>query len=365
MLVKLIIVEDEINVRNGISNFIKELGHPFNVIGTLSNGAEALEFIKTNLPDILITDIKMPKMDGLSLVKEVKKTYPDIIVVILSGYADFSYATQAIRYGVSDYLLKPINKEVFASTLSRLVSEVNSGSEKYSILLQNQPKWDMRLLSLESQILDCVEMANITGVNEKEQLFYTEIRKRCQNDAIKAIPYYNDFLVSFRKRVIINEEMRSFIEPKIDKSLKSILSKNDLGGIEVNIHELIKSCTYIISQFKKSASPDIVIRCKELMDFNYYKEISLQEVADSIGVSAAHLSRVVKKELGKNFKEYIIDLRIENAKKLLVQTNYKVMDISKTVGYDNAEYFSRIFKRQTGFSPHDYRNQLLSSGDIK
>jgi two-component system response regulator YesN len=362
MLVKVLIVEDEIVVRNGISNFIKELGQPFDLIGTSSNGEEALKMIKSNPPHIVITDIKMPKMDGLSLVEVVKKNYPEIIIAILSGYADFTYATKAMRYGVSDYLVKPVNKEVFVTTLNKLMAEVVKGSIKYSYLLQNQPKWDMGLIRLESQLLDCIEMANRTGLLEKEQLFIGEIRKRCQNDTIKAIPYITDFLVSIRKRVITNDEIRRFIEPSLEKAIEFIIPEIDFTIIEEKLHCLLESCVCIVGQFKKNASPDIVIRCKEIMDANYNKEISLQEAADIIGVSAAHLSRVVKKELGKNFTEYIVDLRMEKAKTMLKMTNFKVMDISKTVGYENPDYFSRIFKRQFGISPQDYRNNFIIDG---
>ncbi|MEH7306989.1 response regulator [Neobacillus drentensis] len=362
MLVKVLIVEDELVVRNGISNFIKEMGEPFDLIGAASNGEDALKIIQSHSPHIVITDIKMPKMDGLSLVEKVKKMYPDIIIAILSGYADFTYATRAMRFGVSDYLLKPINKEVFGTTLNRLMGEVVKGSVKYSHLLQNQPKWDMGLIRLESELLDCVEMANKSGLTNKAQLFIAELRKRSQNDTIKVLPYLTDFLVSLRKRIITNDELRGFIEPIIEKTIESIVPETDFTRIEEKINCLLDSSVYIVGQFKKTTSPDLVIRCKEIMDANYNKEISLQEVAEIIGVSAAHLSRVVKKELGKNFTEYIVDLRIEKAKNMLEATNFKVMDISKTVGYDNPDYFSRIFKRQCGITPQDYRHDFLTKG---
>jgi two-component system, response regulator YesN len=365
MLVKVLIVEDEMVVRNGISNFIKDMGQPFDLIGTASNGEEALKMIESHSPHIVITDIKMPKMDGLSLVEKVKKRYPDIIIAILSGYADFTYATRAMRFGVSDYLLKPINKEVFGTTLNRLMAEVVKGSVKYSHLLQNQPKWDMGLIRLESELLDCVEIANKTGLRDKAQLFIAELRKRSQNDTIKAIPYLTDFLVSLRKRIITNDELRGFVEPIIEKTIELIVPETDFTRIEEKIHRLLDSSVYIVGQYKKTASPDLVIRCKDIMDANYNKEISLQEVAEIIGVSAAHLSRVVKKELGKNFTEYIVDLRMEKAKNMLELTNFKVMDISKTVGYDNPDYFSRIFKRQCGITPQDYRHRFLTKGVLQ
>ena len=94
----------------------------FELVGEASDGEMALPLIKKLKPDLLITDIKMPFMDGLTLCKVVKKEFPDIKIVILSGYDDFNYAKEAIGIGVEDYLLKPITKNAFLERLCEIRS---------------------------------------------------------------------------------------------------------------------------------------------------------------------------------------------------------------------------------------------------
>ncbi|AIQ59355.1 response regulator [Paenibacillus borealis] len=103
---RVIIVEDEFIVRYGIRSMINWESIGMEVIGEASNGREALEVMGAGLPDILITDIKMPVMDGIGLIAEVRKLSADIKIIILSNLEDFQYAQEAIRYGVSEYMIK-------------------------------------------------------------------------------------------------------------------------------------------------------------------------------------------------------------------------------------------------------------------
>ena len=105
---KVLVVEDEALIRRNIVKKIQGLNLGFNVIGSTSDGKSALNLIETELPQLVITDIQMPIMDGLELVKALYFTYPNIKVIILSGFHEFEFARQAIQYGVNDYLLKPV-----------------------------------------------------------------------------------------------------------------------------------------------------------------------------------------------------------------------------------------------------------------
>ncbi|UUZ90510.1 response regulator [Paenibacillus sp. P25] len=105
-MLRVVIVEDEYIVRYGIRSMIDWEKVGLAVIGEASNGQEALELIVQEPPDILITDIKMPVMDGLALIAEVRKFSPHMKILILSNLEDFQYAKEAIRYGVSEYLIK-------------------------------------------------------------------------------------------------------------------------------------------------------------------------------------------------------------------------------------------------------------------
>ena len=111
MTFHLMIVDDEPTIRKGLSNFIKWDTLDSIVDATACDGAEAMELIRLKQPDIVITDIRMPQVDGIALAKFIYEEYPQIKVILLTGYADFQYAQSAICYAVSDFLLKPTSKD--------------------------------------------------------------------------------------------------------------------------------------------------------------------------------------------------------------------------------------------------------------
>ena len=119
-MLKTFLVEDEVVIREMIKKMIPWEQYGFELAGEASDGEMALPLILKSKPDLLITDIKMPFMDGLTLCKLVKKELPNIKIVILSGYDDFNYAKQAISIGVEDYLLKPITKNAFIERLEEI-----------------------------------------------------------------------------------------------------------------------------------------------------------------------------------------------------------------------------------------------------
>jgi two-component system response regulator YesN len=123
---KLLIVEDEAEVRNGIRNNIDWGSMGFEVIAEAGNGREALDIIENSKPDVVITDITMPIMDGLELSYILKEEYPTIRTIILTGYDDFKFAQRAIKYGVSDYLLKPVLPEDLSKLMLRIKNEIDS-----------------------------------------------------------------------------------------------------------------------------------------------------------------------------------------------------------------------------------------------
>lgn len=106
-----LIVDDESFVRRSLSEMLGSANHNFSIIGSAENGLEAVQFLKEHMVDLVISDIRMPGMDGLELAKHIHECYPDTETVLLTGYQDFTYASQAIRYGVKEYLVKPNSVE--------------------------------------------------------------------------------------------------------------------------------------------------------------------------------------------------------------------------------------------------------------
>lgn len=112
-----LVVEDEERIAAGICNKITGMDDSFEIIGRASNGEEALEIIENLHPQVVFTDIAMPVMDGMELAKNIRRNSPNTIVVIISGFSDFTYAQQSMKYGVFNYLLKPLQDDALQETL--------------------------------------------------------------------------------------------------------------------------------------------------------------------------------------------------------------------------------------------------------
>lgn len=124
MIFHLMIVDDEPTIRKGLSNFIQWDTLDCVVDSTACDGAEAIELIRKNPPDIVISDIRMPSVDGISLSRFIYEEYPAIKVILLTGFADFQYAQSAIRYGVSDFLLKPTSRDKLMEAVKKAQSSI-------------------------------------------------------------------------------------------------------------------------------------------------------------------------------------------------------------------------------------------------
>lgn len=125
-MIRLMVVDDQPVARRGIRDSIDWEQHGISIVAEASHGGEAIELIRKTKPDIVLTDIRMPVMDGLELAHRIRTIMPETEVIIVSGYQDFGYAQQAVRAGVSDYLLKPVGAEELVATVTRVRSRVES-----------------------------------------------------------------------------------------------------------------------------------------------------------------------------------------------------------------------------------------------
>lgn len=154
-MVKVVVVEDKPPILWSIKQKIENYSLELKVVGEAYNGQEALTLINELQPDIVFTDIKMPLMDGLELISLVKKTHPNIHFVIISGYDEFEYARQAIKLGVSDYILKPITQETMNDILSKIICNIKANvSQREKNLLQSLLNSGQNV-NLSNQHFDC------------------------------------------------------------------------------------------------------------------------------------------------------------------------------------------------------------------
>jgi two-component system, response regulator YesN len=125
---KYVVAEDEERMRDYLARKVAELGRHFACAGTAADGEEAIELVERYLPDLLVTDIKMPVTGGLEMIKRIRETNADIRVIIVSGYSEFEYARKAIELDVDEYLLKPIDVEDLRETLGRVWIRLESSA---------------------------------------------------------------------------------------------------------------------------------------------------------------------------------------------------------------------------------------------
>jgi len=152
-MLRVMIIDDEPTIRKGIISSIDWSQYEIEIVGEASNGKEALEIVPGLGPQIIITDIRMPMMDGLELTHELKKLLPETKIVILSGYDDFSYAKQALRLGVCEYLLKPVGAEELITLLLKLKNDIQVETAKKIQAETTQTLLNENLLLLQSEFI--------------------------------------------------------------------------------------------------------------------------------------------------------------------------------------------------------------------
>ncbi|MDQ6419391.1 response regulator transcription factor [Paenibacillus sp. LHD-117] len=150
---KVLIVDDERIILEGIAGLMEWEKYGTKLVGTARNGLEALEFIQANRPDIVISDIRMPGMDGLKLAERTREQYPSIAFIMLSGFGEFDYARQAMQFGVKHYLLKPCNENTIGEALSEVVGQLDEHLRKEKFLANLQMELQQVLPSAKEQFL--------------------------------------------------------------------------------------------------------------------------------------------------------------------------------------------------------------------
>ncbi|CAG7619099.1 helix-turn-helix domain-containing protein [Paenibacillus allorhizosphaerae] len=332
-----LVAENEPWVLKGIVEMVEAAGEEFEVVGACSNGEEAWSMIQEVWPMLLITDIMMPELDGLSLIKRVAEHRIPLGSIIISGYDNFQYAQQAITYGVAEYMLKPVEFGDLIESLNRCKEKLESvrGMNQYIVKFQN--------------LLD-----NSRGMPPQWAM-------QKQEELIRSILRMN----SMNKHARLN--LLHIFEQKVKQLLKDFgIRFHDLprGSFEddaalVNYHKALLEKWYL--EYPKSVKASIPIAIERSCQYiaeHLREEITLTEMAERSNFSVSHFSSLFKKHTGSSLVSYVNGLRVEEAKKLLLSSSYAVAEIADIVGFSTTPYFTRTFKAAVGVSPLEYRKRL-------
>lgn len=403
-MLRTLIVDDSKTELDVLLFLIKKYSLPL-CASTAFNGEEALAILEKESFQLLITDIKMPFMDGLSLAKEAIRLQPHIKIIISSGYQDFTYAKTAISLGVKEYLLKPVNPSEFTGLIARLSKDAEAEQERIS---QNR----VTVLYSRDQITQQLIEGKLRP--EKDGLLSPKVRAimpaSCLLFLISADKTELTMLQNLKQEIIrladqffgyparcISSAAGLFLsidsaEPICADSKEILQSHADRFAERLHemyrlhfrvlppptacavppesIYELARlliqqaSCAGCGTPDDENTAPSGLAsshgKVRMVCDYiasHYQEELSLEILSDIAYVHPDYLSRIFKKETGMNLNRYIKTFRMNKACQLLLDTQQKVSSISTAVGYQNCPYFIRTFTDTFGISPERYRQE--------
>jgi two-component system response regulator YesN len=352
----------------------------------------------------------MPFMDGLALSAAVKKSFPWIKIIILSGHDEFQYAREAISIGVEEYLLKPVSAQDMLKTLDKVAKRIDSEKNEYlnieSLKSRVQSYSEaLKILNDElsrevSQAVDGFTAGGIAGTdpfpeaalpppaagngafdpaslkNFNADIFYTKLRYAAKNeidsivrDLVEMIgdswgePLAVYFLLG--EIIVAASKIAETIGGNIKNIIPFSLTNDDIREITGSrdaFAKKIKSLLAALIEYRDSRSQgryqSVIVKAREYIDHSFHSpDISLYATAAHIGISPNHLSTVFAQETGENFIEYLTRARIDRAKLLLKSSSMKSSDVAREAGFSDPHYFSYIFKKHTGLSPKEFRQR--------
>ncbi|WP_127836815.1 response regulator [Clostridium prolinivorans] len=398
--IKVLIVDDEYLVRNLLKKCIDWKSIGMEIVGEASSGEDAINAVDKYKPDLVFTDICMTNVDGIEFADIIIKKYPNIKVVVISGYDDFKYAQRSIRAGIKDYLLKPIDDEVVLRTALKMKKEIEEEREtisEYNSLkkqfIENKSFFIERLLNRLIELnMDINEvkrqmsnldfsfkynnfqvavlevMFNKEGnyINDEEDIVY---KFKIYDKVKEYFNQYEDinifFDINYRITIINNGDssiLQNFLKDIKLKFLSDFNYSIGIGGVKNGIQNIEKSYKEALMALKNYNS---FKKHNKLIDdiTNYVREniedteMSLSKVSHVFFINSSYLSRIFKKEMGINFMEYLTKLRIDKAKMLIKNTDLKAYEIAEKVGISDPSYFSTCFKKYTGVSISEYKKK--------
>ena len=483
----ILIVEDEKMIRRGIKAMVQRSGVPVDTILECNNGETALEILKQQEIDVMFTDIRMPKMDGIELVNRMQECDHVPLTVAISGFDDFSYAVEMLRNGVREYLLKPVERDRINMVLHKLNDELESKKERdlesqrisyqqIRHLILNEEVTEEEWSLVERQYLSWFEGKtyrvccwNTEGAEIPDQDSYIFLNQMGDGDLFITDDVHRDQLLeaeygggyrgvsagfqrmrdlkiavaqafAMRKEafcrnrnVRIQDAQRELVSEQLIRKAARLLQAEEnekriqmlgndyweeleknmgqfffevrngrispdqfqlcmrelLDGIEKNYVEVVEESREEFDNLKKiwmESCLDLYSRkvleyfqyiqqtnhfrndqslnrrkIKEALayiDENYASDLNMAVVSNYISMNYSLFSYSFKQYTGTNFVNYIKDIRMREAKKLLTESDLKIIEISQEVGYPNEKHFMKTFKAHFGVSPTEYRRNM-------
>lgn len=335
----------------------------FNIAAEANNGREALEILQTDRMDLIITDIKMPKVDGIELLKEAKEKNLCPCVVLLSDYANFTYAKQGIQYGAFDYLNKPAEYHDMTKLLDRVQQFLQIKHREIELVRNLVEKLEEKIedffpaAELE-QLIEILKMKLPETPKIADRLTDT-IVKIFENDFVKVGTALNKAMAELIQQIRnCFNWLDKFIDLTKYKRLDFAAMSTPLEAADV-FSTAVKSISSEIGRLEYGNNTEQLENriCRYVLE-RVDSEVSVEGIARSMYMNRKYLGEVFRQKTGERLVDYITKVKVERAVRLLAQSSIKTYEIALLMGYKDTEYFSRLFKKHMGMSPSEYRNRV-------
>ncbi|MDK2807992.1 MAG: hypothetical protein PWP24_726 [Clostridiales bacterium] len=364
-----VIIDDEPWTRDVIRSLGEWEKLGMEVVGEAADGETGWILVKNVLPDIVITDVRMPRINGLDLIGLMRRENILSPAIVISGYDDYEYVHKALKLGVVDYLLKPIKPEDLNKQLSSCIDEIRKNkaqlqsdvrAEFIPEHLQKECKKIFKELEIQLQIR---KKNNVKSSLEKlEELI---IRSEGGNPSLSIqIGIYYELFSVLQNYIVQRGYQR--------KEVLDDLNNGYVFSRESKLHQMlefftkryIKTVQYVEDQVKKKkrVDTDAIVR---FLEEHYMEGITLEETADYFYISKEYLSKVFKMDRKIGFSDYLLKLRMEKAKELIEEYQAPIKEVGLLVGYVDIAHFYKNFKKYHGITPGEMRNSLKIDNDLR
>ena len=358
-MVKILLADDEIEVRDNIIQYIDWTGNGLELVGAAGNGEQALNMVHQLRPDIAILDICMPKLNGIQVIERCRSEMEEPpAFIIVSGHNEFRFAQQAIRLKVEEYLLKPFLARELMEAIHRALLQIelrrsgskgdfitfvqacqeekaNSACGRYSIDRERQVLNSIAVGSQEdvkrcvnSFLNECIFGAPVSAALNYGEMLYFEISRLVMERTGK-FPLDNVFF------------NRDWTRDNVFKQLEQALLESALNAQQL-----------IFCGRKRSS---VVIAAVDYIEQHYSEDLTLGRIAEAAFVSPQHLSNIFKEKMGITLTAYIHKVRIDQAKRLLLEGSLSIQQVAELVGDRHEKHFMQIFKKVCGMTPSQFR----------
>ncbi|OAB44659.1 helix-turn-helix domain-containing protein [Paenibacillus antarcticus] len=381
---KALIVDDESNVRKIIRYLGRWEAHGITDVFEARNGVEAKVVIDLECPEIILTDVKMPRNNGIDLIEWLDaNSYPGKVIMI-SGFDDYSFMRKAFKHGCFDYLMKPIEDDMLNEALAGAVrsweTEEEERRDKESGLYEEVKMFRLNremTSACNGEFFDSDEIALSLPQGDTYDLtlmyFYqtqhSEAYLQLLTDELVLREWGNAFALQNDPNVCVILSVQGqffkveeWITQHFDIPVR-LVSGPPIESLE-ELSQSFQSAQRSMTEqnfraIHRLADMDDARRMHDIVAFvdeHYMDELSLDKLSNRFFLSREHISRRFKQDVGMTLSSYVIQLRINQAKQWLIETDEKMYSIALKLGYQDEIYFSKLFKKNVGLTPIEYRN---------